>query len=59
MLEQIRSDKKQLVEKIKDLLNEFEVKYGQDIITDIKVSRWNGSNAAWGKISDIFISIRI
>lgn len=58
-IEKIRQDKKQLEDSIKCLLNEFEKTYGQNTIKSIGITRWNGSNTAFGTISEVCSSIDI
>lgn len=58
-IEKIKQDKKQLEDSIKDLLNEFEKTYGQNTIESIGLTRWNGSNTAFGAVSEVNSSINI
>ena len=58
-IEKLKQDKKQLEASIKDLLNEFEKTYGQNTIESIGVTRWNGSNSAFGYVSGVHCSVDI
>jgi hypothetical protein len=58
-IEKIKQDKKQLENSIKDLLNEFEKTYGQNTIKSIAITRWNGSNTAFGVVSEVCSNIDI
>lgn len=58
-IEKLKQDKKQLESSIKDLINEFEKTYGQNTVNSISLARWNGSNSAFGKVSEVHTNIDI
>lgn len=58
-IEQAKQDIKTLELSIKTLLLEFEKKYGEDMLNSISISRWNGSNNAFGWVSKVKVNTRI
>ncbi len=60
MIRELQKDKQDLANDILALLNTFEEKYEQDILYAILVlKRFNGSDAAFGKIVDVDIKIHL
>lgn len=59
MLEEIKKQKTELETKITTLLQEFENVVGLNSISSISFRRWNGSNAAFGKISSCKVIVEI
>ena len=57
-VEKLIGDKKQLEKDIKTLLTAFEEMHG-DLIHGISYKRWNGSNHAFGQISNVSIILLI
>lgn len=48
-----------LNEEIKKLLNNFEEINGRDLVHEIKFKRYNGSNNAYGKIVDVYVTVQV
>lgn len=58
-IQEFKDDRNILQNKIVSLLKEFEDKYGQEIITNMSIRRWNGSNYASGPISILDIQVKL
>lgn len=58
-IQQAKEDINTLQNSIKNLLTEFEQKYGEDSILSIGLRRYNGSNDYFGKIVEVKINTQI
>ena len=58
-IDQLREDKKELEKQVWQLLRDFEEKHGEDIVGEIKFTRYNGSNSASGPICVLNIGLSI
>lgn len=58
-IEEAKLEKNKLQTEIAKLIIQFEDKYGQDTIKTLYIKRWNGSNNAFGKVSEICANIAL
>ena len=57
--DELRESKVQLENEVKKLLLKFEQENGADLVRSIDLTRWNGSNNAFGPISKVSIALLI
>ena len=56
---QLVQGKQKLEKQIAALLIEFEEDYALNSLSNIRITRWNGSNNAWGKIVEVQIQLTL
>lgn len=57
--ERIKREKDVFKKKITALLIEFEEEFGGNVVEEIRIIRWNGSNNAFGDVIDTDLKIKI
>ena len=58
-IEQAKADKVNLQSSIAELVRTFETKYGEGTVFSITIKRWNGSNEASGRVSEVPVDVRL